>query len=73
MRPFDTAGPTLQAGRLCRPRRLAVMSIWIYYRLAIGAVAILALILLFAVEYGLAIAIAQREEGFARAPDEQGP
>ncbi|MGO4332867.1 hypothetical protein AB4Z48_35890 [Cupriavidus sp. 2TAF22] len=49
------------------------MSIWIYYRLAIGAVAILALILLFAVEYGLAIAIAQREEGFARAPDEQGP
>ncbi len=46
---------------------------WIYYRLAIGALAMLALILLFAMEFGLASAIARREAGFAREPDEQGP
>ncbi|AJG18007.1 hypothetical protein [Cupriavidus basilensis] len=51
--------------------RLAVM--WIYYRLAIGALAMLALILLFAMEFGLASAIARREEGFSQSPDEQGP
>ncbi|WP_158001345.1 hypothetical protein [Cupriavidus basilensis] len=51
--------------------RLAAM--WIYYRLAIGALAMLALILLFAWEFGLASAIARREEGFSQLPDEQGP
>ncbi|WP_420996003.1 hypothetical protein ACKI2N_004180 [Cupriavidus sp. 30B13] len=49
------------------------MSIWIFYRLAIGALAMLALVLLFAVEYGLANAIARSEHGFAQGPDEQGP
>ena len=46
---------------------------WIYYRLAIGALAVLALIVLFVREFGLASAIARREEGIAREPDEQGP
>lgn len=46
---------------------------WIYYRLAIGALAMLALILLFAKEFGLASAIARREESVAREPDAQGP
>ncbi|WP_454720071.1 MULTISPECIES: hypothetical protein [Cupriavidus] len=48
------------------------MSIWIVYRLAIGALAIAALVLLFAVEFGLACAIARREHGLALGPDEQG-
>jgi len=74
MRSLDAAAPTLQAGTLRRAfPRLAVMSTWIVYRLALGALAIAALVLLFAAEYGLASAIARREHGFARAPDEQGP
>lgn len=70
-RLFKVPEPTLQIGKLCRSFRLAAM--WIYYRLVIGALAMLALIVLFAREFGLASAIARREEGFAREPDEQGP
>ncbi|WP_458762979.1 hypothetical protein [Cupriavidus basilensis] len=70
-RLFDVGKSTLQIGQLCRMFRLAAM--WIYYRLAIGALAMLALILLFAMEFGLASAIARREEGFSQSPDEQGP
>ena len=51
--------------------RLAAM--WVYYRLAIGALAMRAVILLCALECGLARAFARREVGFAQAPDEQGP